>query len=125
MKQWPERPVCCVKSKQEQIAKQRFGLREGGPVCVVNEHEAAFMDLFFESRGDFTQHRQVDLIKGPASGAQLVKLAEKTIGISSNRFCKEHCFVISAFAGEFFGGDAENQTKMLPQRHVQVATPKQ
>ena len=91
----------------------------------MNEREAAFAHLFFESRCQFAQRGRVDLIKGPAGGAQLVNRTEKTIGLSSDRFCNEHRFVIAAAAGELFGGDAEEKTEMLAQRHRQVTAAKQ
>ena len=64
--------MCRVESEQKQIAKQRLKLpsvREQDSIRVVNESEAAFTHLFFESRGDFAQRRRVDLIKSPAAGA--------------------------------------------------------
>jgi hypothetical protein len=113
-----------VESKQKQIAKQPLGMRERGAIRVVNKSEAAFMHSLFELRGDFAQSRRVDLIKSPASGAQFVKRAQKTIRISSDGFRNEHCFITGAFAGEFFGSDGENEPKMLAQRHVQATAAK-
>src|SRR5439155_21166292 len=118
MKQRPERPLCRVESEQKQIAKQRVRVRCGGAICVVHKSEAAFIHSFFKWRGDFAQRERVDLIKSPASGAQFVKRAEKTIGIPSDAFCNEHCFIISVLVREFLGSDGENETKMLAQRHV-------
>ena len=91
----------------------------------MNESEAAFVHPFFESRGDFAQRGRLDLIKSPASGAQLVKRAEKGIGIPSDGFRNQHCFIIGVFVREFLGSNGENETKMLAQRHVQVMSAKQ
>ena len=125
MKQWPERPMCCVESEQEQIAKQRLRVRERGGIGVVNESKAAFTHLFFESSRDFAQCGRLDLLKSPASGAQFIELTEKTIGIPNDGFRNEHFFIIGAFTREFFGSDGENETKMLAQRDVQVTAAKQ
>src|SRR6266542_7150379 len=120
--------MCCVESKHENLAQQRLKLLGGckdNTISVMNECEATFAHLFFESRCQFAQRGRVHLIKGPAGSAQLVNRTEKTIGLSSDRFCNEHRFVIAAVAGELFGGDAEEKTEMLAQRHLQVTAAKQ
>ena len=125
MKQRPKRPMRRVESKQKQIAEQWLGVRTRGAISVVNESEAALMHSLFESRRDFAQSRRLDLIKSPASGAQFVKRAQKTIRISSDGFRNEYCFVIGTFACEFFGSDGENEPKMLAQRHALATVAKQ
>src|SRR5215475_3466673 len=98
MKQRPQRPMRSIESEQQQIAKQRLGLggiRQHGAIRSLNESEAAFAHLFFESRGNFAQPGWVDLIKTPAGITQFIERAEKTIGIASDRFCNEHCFLVA------------------------------
>src|SRR5207249_5560595 len=117
--------MCCVESEQEQIAKERMRACERGAIRVVNERETAFTHFLFELSGNFAQRGRVDLIKSPASSAQFVDRAKKTIGVPSDRFCDEYAFVIAVFACEFFGSGGQNKAQMLPQRQAQITPAKQ
>ena len=76
--------MCAVKACEKQAAESRrqfFRVRSCEAVSFVNKCEAAFATEFVEPRGDFTQHRLVDLGQTPAGRTQFVEDAQEIVGI--------------------------------------------